>query len=197
MIVFQCADGRKNKNINKTNLTALSDSVIYYKNRLGSQTASIQTLQLEQQEFKDALLKKDKKLTALAKEFKQVNSVIKYKTVLRADTIFIPFSKTLNSLPHFERIGQKSSPWYSLNYKVNNDSLVLYSFKTWTETSIITGIKQNWLLGKQVVTTDITNSNPYITTSNITSSQIIIIQPWYKKWYVWLAAGLTGGLLLK
>lgn len=181
----------------QSNISTLSDSVVYYKNQLGSQTASIKTLQLNQQGFKDIILKKDKELMALAKKFRQINAIVKYKTVLQTDTIFIPFSKSLDSLPRFERSGTKSSPLYSLSYKINNDSLTLSSFSTYTNTHIITGVKQKWLLGKQIVTTDITNSNPYITATNITSAQITITQPWYKRWYVWLAAGISGGLLIK
>lgn len=197
LLLFQCKNEAKNIAFFRANSIVLSDSITYYKNRLGSQTAYVKTLQLEREGLQELIIKKDKQLAALAKEFKKVNTIIKYQTTLLTDTIFIPFDKPLDSLPEFERHGKKLSAWYSLDYRINNDSLILSSFRTWTETTVITGIKQKWPFGKQIITTDITNSNPYIQTSNIMSAQITITQPWYKKWFIWLAAGFAGGILLK
>lgn len=197
LLIYQCESNKQIQNISEVNTIALSDTVTYFKNQLGSRTASIKTLRLEQEQFNNLLLQKDKELASLAKEFKTLQSVEKYKSVMQIDTIHIPFDRSLDSLPRFELSGSKYGKWYSLKYKVNNDSLVLSSFKAFTETAVLTGVKKKWFLGKDVITTDITNSNPYIKVTDITSAQIIITQPWYKKWYVWLAAGLTGGLLLK
>ena len=66
--------------------------------------------------------------------------------------------------------------------------------KTKTETTIITGSKRKWFLGKEIYTTDITNSNPHIEITQLKAAEVIIPEPWYKKWYVWFAAGLAGGI---
>lgn len=196
-IVSQCQRFNTKEQLNYKNLIALSDTLLFYKNRLGTQTASIQTLQLEQKQMENALIKKDKDLAVLAKEFNQIKSVTKYKTITRFDTILIPFDDPLDSLPRFERFGNHTNQWYSLSYKVTNDSLTISDFTANTETTIITGLKRKWFLGEQTLITDITNSNPYITVSGLKSAEVVIHRPWYDKWYIWLASGLTAGFILK
>lgn len=183
----------------EANTKAFTDSVSYYKNSLGSYTATISTLQLEKKAFNEALLNKDAKIKKLAKDFAAVKSVVSTKNNLTIDTIAVHLEKpiTVNNSLRFERNGKIVTPWYSLGYKITNDSLTIAPFRAQTETTIITGSKRKWLLGKQTIVTEITNTNPYITTTNIQAAEVIIHEPWYRKWYVWLAAGIAGGIFLK
>ena len=57
-------------------------------------------------------------------------------------------------------------------------------------------LSENGFLGKQTITTDIANTNPFISIKNIQSVEITTPEPWYKKWYVWLAGGIAGGVIL-
>lgn len=196
-IVYQCESSKENKQLSKKNMEALTDSITHYKNKLGTITASKKTLQLEKDQLKEVLLDKDEELAALAKEFSSVKSVVKYEQVTKFDTIRIPFDTPIVTPEPFERTGAKFTDWYSLGYKVSNDSLVIEPFETWTETTVITGFKKKWFLGEKTLTTDITNSNPYIDVIEIKSAEVVIPKYWYEKWYVWLAAGITGGLLIR
>ena len=175
------------------NSIALTDTVTYYTNRLGTQTASIKTLQLQQQELKDIVLAKDKQLTALAKEFSHVKSVVQYEQVTILDTISIVYRDTVPCV--FSKSGNITSKWYNLNYKSNNKGFTIDSLTLPNQATVITGFKRKWFLGKETLTTEVTNTNPHITITGITSAQVVISSPWYKKWYVWLGIGLAGGLV--
>ncbi len=176
------------------NTAALTDTVKYYHNKLGTQTASIKTLQLEKNQFKNVLLKKDKELAALAAEFSKVHTVTKFKTITRYDTIAVVYKDTVPCL--FKRSGRVNDRWYGFGYRVNQNGFTLDSLTVANTATVVTGTKRKWFLGKEIITTDITNSNPHIKVTGITSAEIVIPEPWYKKWYVWLAAGVAGGFLL-
>lgn len=92
------------KNIVKDNYEALNDSIKYYKNRLGTETATIKTLQADKKTLGVLLTDKDKELQELIKEFSSVRNVVKYKDRIIIDTIQVTYTDTL-PCPEFERIG--------------------------------------------------------------------------------------------
>ena len=197
VVFFQCESEFRKEDIYSANLTALTDTVSYYKNRLGNQTATIKTLALQKEQLDKVIIQKDKQLKALTAEFSSVNSVIKYSTQTKIDTIVTVFKNPVDSIPRFTITGNRFDKWFSFKYKVTNDSLILSPFITHTDAAIITGYKRKWFLGKETLTTDITFSNPYIEVNQLSSVQVSIRQPLYKKWYIWMGIGIIGGLLLK
>ena len=190
--VYQYYTSRKIRDLANSNALALSDSIASYINKLGTKTATIKTLRIKKKQLEDLILQKDTELATLAKEFNTLNSVVKYKAITTVDTIIIKYPDTLPC--NFEVNGSKINDWYRFNYKSNQYGLEIDSLKTKTETTIITGTKRKWFLGKEICTTDITNSNPHIEITQLKAAEVIIPQPWYKKWYVWFAAGLAGGI---
>ncbi|KGO88103.1 hypothetical protein Q765_03345 [Flavobacterium rivuli WB 3.3-2 = DSM 21788] len=177
------------------NLAAITDTVTHYKNKLGTTTASIKTLQLDNKQVKDLLTKKDAELAALASEFANVHSVVKYNTDTRVDTIPIPYKDTVPCI--FERTGAIKKQWYSFGYRSNQKGVEIDTLSFPNTATVITGTKRKWFLGKQTLTTDITNSNPYVKVTDIRAVEITLPVPWYKKWWLWLAAGVAGSLLIK
>lgn len=177
------------------NLDALTDTVKHYKNALGTQTVSIKTLQLTEKQLKEIIIKKDDTLKALASEFAKVKSVVKYKTVTRIDTVKVEYTEMIPC--EFERSGNKVHKWYSFNYFSNENGIIIDSLTIPNTTAVITGVKRKWFLGKQTITTDITNSNPYIKVTDIKSAEIDIPEAWYKKWYFWLVKGFILGVIIK
>lgn len=171
----------------------VTDSLTFFKNKLGTKTAEIKTLQLDKKQLQHLILDKDKKLGLLTKEFSKVNSIIKYKTLVRFDTIRITYKDTIPCI--FKRSGKVKENWYSFTYASDQKGIKIDSLKTYTETTIINGFKRKWFLGNETVTTNITNSNPYLEITQIKSAEIAVPQPWYKKWYIWLALGISTGLL--
>jgi hypothetical protein len=198
-LIYQCDRNAENKSRVAINTEALHDSLKYYHNKLGSQTATIKTMQLDKHQLQDLILKKDSELMQLAKQFNAVKYVTKFKTETEVPSLSIPFNPvfTTDSTSNFIRSGTVIEDWYSFKYNVTKDSLSLSAFKTNTETTIITGVKQKWFLGEQTITTDITNSNPYVKVTAINAAEVVVPTPWYRKWYIWFTAGLVSGLLIK
>jgi len=183
-----------NKTVYTNNLQALNDTLITFKNRIGTQTSSIKTLQYTKQQLQDNLLKKDAELDALTKEFTKVNSVIKYQTVMRLDTLQVVYHDIVPCI--FNRVGEMKKPFYSFKYQSTQSGFSIDSLTIPNTATVITGTKRKWFLGAETLTTDVTNSNPYITVTGITATEVTIHSPWYKKWYVWFAAGIAGGCFI-
>ncbi|MNK21307.1 hypothetical protein D3C87_395610 [compost metagenome] len=178
-----------NKNV--VDIVSLSDTIMYFKNRIGIQTASINTLQLDKNQLQNLVLDKDAELAKLTAAFSKVNTIVKYKTVMQIDTIRISYKDSVPCV--FERSGELKKDWYSFTYKSDQKGIQIDSLKTWTSTTAITGFKRKWFLGEQTAVTDITNSNPHIVVTGLQAIEIVVPEPWYKKWYVWLTAGICGG----
>jgi len=176
------------------NMQALTDTVKHYKNKLGTVTASKQTLQLDNAQLKNVLLKKDRELFELSKEFLQLKSIAKYNTVTTLPGIPIIYHDTIPCI--FERSGRLKDKWYSFTYQSNQNGFTVDSLSIPNTTTIITGTKRKWFLGKESLTTDITNTNPYVKVTGITAAEIDIPAPWYKKWWIWFAAGIAGGAFI-
>ena len=187
--VHQCHHNAKRADMN---LTAINDTVTRFKNKLGTQTAGIKTLQLEKSQLNKIILGKDKQLATLAKAFSKVQSIVKYAQVTKYDTIQVPYQDSVQCT--FNRTGIIHNNWYSFTYKSNNKGFIIDSLTLPNKTIVLTGFKRKWFLGKETLTTDITNTNPHITITGITSAQVVVPLPLYKKWYIWLGIGLAGGL---
>lgn len=182
------------QDMNVVNMNALTDTVKHYTNKLGTQTASIKTLQLDKKQIQDLLLDKDKELKALASEFSKVHSVTKAEAEIVIKEVPIIYRDTIPFV--FERIDSVKTDWYRFGYVSNQKGLQIDSLRTWTSLTAITGTKRKWFLGKETVTTDITFSNPHIKVTEIKAAELTVPVPWYKKWYLWLAAGVIGGFVI-
>ena len=194
LLIYQCKTEINAKESESNATLIISDTVRYYTNKLNTQTASINTLQVKKHELSSIILKKDKELANLASTFNKINHITKYKNITVIDTIRINFK---DSIPHlFNLEGKVERNWYNFKYTSTNKGIQIDSFSIPTETTIITGIKRKWFLGPRLLTTEITNSNPFIKITEITSADIFIPEPWYKKWYVWLSTGIISGWFL-
>ena len=191
MLLQQCNSRRQAETTALRNATALTDTVRHYTNRLGTQTAAIRTLETDRKSLQTLVISKDKTLAALAKDFGPVRAVAHYGTVTQLDTVHILYTDTLPC--RFERTGKVNSDWYSFRYRSAQDGIRIDSLHLPNETFVITGYKRNGLFGPKVLTTTVTHSNPYVRSTSLRAAEVVIAEPWYKKWYVWLAAGVIGG----
>lgn len=176
------------------NMNALTDTVQYYTNVLGTQTAVIKTLKIDKRQLDEIILKKDKELAALSQGFSTVHNVTKYKTLVQLDTISIVYHETVPCV--FSRVGMVEKPWYRFKYNAGQKGLTLDSLTFPNTATVITGTKRKWFLGKETLYTEITNTNPYIKVTEIKAAEVTLPAPVHKKWYVWLGIGLAGGYLL-
>ncbi|KOS06988.1 hypothetical protein AM493_13820 [Flavobacterium akiainvivens] len=174
----------------------LADTVTYFTNTLGTKTATIKTLSADKDLLNALVLKKDRQLAETASNFAKVHTVVTYKAEVKVDTVYVPFDNRAGTLPAFERSGAVFNKWYSFDYKADSAGIALANLSMQTETAIVTGIKRKWFLGKETLVTDVSNTNPYITVTDLKAAEVSVPTPWYKKWYVWLAAGVAGGFVL-
>jgi hypothetical protein len=179
----------------ETNLTALVDSVHYFRNRLGTQTARIKILEVKQSDLKKVILSKDEQLAALSKEFSRIRTIVQYNQHISYDTITVAYKDTVPYV--FNRSGMVNTKWYVFKYKSTNNGFVIDSLTLDNKVTIMSGFKRSWLLGRQTLVTDVTNSNPHIMVTELKSTEIVVPSPWYKKWYVWFGAGVIGTLIAR
>lgn len=193
-LLFSVRQCRNNALGERKNLSALTDTVAHFTNALGTQTAAIKTLQLDKSLLNDIVLKKDRQLAALTKSFAKVHDVIQYRTVIQYDTLNMVYHDSVPCI--FRREGLIEKPWYRFHYSANQKGIILDSLLFTNATSIITGTKRKWFLGKETLFTEVTNTNPHIKVTDLKAIEVSLPVPLYKKWYVWLGMGLAGGFLL-
>lgn len=195
LLLCTCEGWRKDNRRNAANLKASRDSTQHFKNRLGVATASRQALLLDYEQMENLYLDASAENKAMAKEFAKVQSLVKVKAKISLPSVKASFK---DSIPcSFDRSGRVAQKWFGLKYNVNPHGLQLDSITIPATARVMTGIKRKWIFGKETVVTDVTFDNPYIHAAEVESAQVVVKTPWYKKWYVWCAAGLAGGLLLK
>lgn len=174
VFLFKTCEAEKRAN---NNIAVLQGEISTFKNKVGSLTTTVGALQLTKRQLEQTILEKNDSLKKLASEFSRVSSIVEIQTVTEFDTIPVPFEVPV---PYdFERSGKKQNKWYSFNYEVDQNGLSLTNFQTWTETTTITGFKRNWFLGRQYVTTDITHTNPHISTVHIQSIEVVVPVKFY------------------
>ncbi|KAF2520061.1 hypothetical protein E0W68_02235 [Flavobacterium salilacus subsp. salilacus] len=110
-LFLQCEKNNYDRNIAKQNEEALADSVKHYKNKLGTVTASIKTLQLTEQQLQKELIEKDAELAALAAEFKTVKSLTRFTSNIQLEPVSFAFDEPIypasaeDTTGYFERKG--------------------------------------------------------------------------------------------
>ena len=193
MLLFSVGRCRFNMQNADANFSALADSITHFTNRLGTQSASIKTLQMDKLQLEETVIEKDKQLAALTKKFSQVKTIVQYSQLIKYDTITVRYK---DSVPcTFKRLGNLSTKWYCFNYTATQSGFIIDSLSINNQATVITGFKRSWFLGKETLVTDVTNTNPYVKVTTLNSVEVVVPSPWYKKWYVWLGAGIVGRML--
>lgn len=169
--------------------------VEYYKNKLGTVTASVTASELSNKQLKELILKKNDTLKKLASEFRQIKTVTKIKEVVKIDTVKVPFEVQIPC--EFERLGKyDADSHFTFNFSLNQSGFSLSDISVPNTQTIITGSKRNWIFGKQYLTTDITNSNPYIHTKEMQTIVVPVKTEWYNNKLVWFGLGAVGGIMI-
>lgn len=192
--VFQCNKRIDAEKRSISNMKALSDTVTYYNNAIGTQTAKVASLQLTNKELKASLTETEKKLV---KPFHKVNSVVtsKVKVNIPVDPIafdkpIVPKGTPCDSLyGKFERSGAVFNKNYEFGYKVTNDSLYVEPFSTSSDITVVTGLQRKWFWGRSTLVTEVTPTNPTWTINEVSGKTVVQPVKWYNTTLFKMAIG--------
>jgi hypothetical protein len=176
--------------INNQNILALNDSIKYHKNKYGKEVASKLVLQYSLSQLKD-VSKQNKELKETIKNFKKPITIIETKQVVKIDTVYVSFEKPIDYV--FSKDFSSTNKYYQLSANVSNLGFKLNDLTIENNQSVVVGWKKQGFFKKPLLTTEITNSNPYIRQIEIKPIVIVYPKKIYEKWYVVLPAGYVLG----
>jgi hypothetical protein len=190
--LFQQCELRKQL---ESSLTAKLSENKTYLNEIGTLTTRANDLILDNQMYKDLIEKKDDTISKLAKSFSQVKTIIKIKTVTQIDTIKQTFKIPIPCA--FIREDSTAQEWYSFKYRIDSTGFKISNFKIPNKQVIINGFQRKWFLGKQTLTTEVTNTNPLITIKKVDVVTVVVPKKWHDSKLLWLGAGFVTGVIIK
>lgn len=192
-ILFSAKQCHENNRLT-ANFEALNIEIKTYKLKNGQNVSKIKTLQLTKDELEDLVVSQNEEIEEMYNNFSKVKAVYITKEVIKIDSIIVPFEVKVPF--EFERTGLVENEWYEFGYKIDQNGFKIEPFSTWNDQTIITGFQRKWFLGKQTLTTEITNTNPYLYNENIQAVQVVIPKRFYDTRAFNVCVGLIGGFLL-
>ena len=183
--IHQCKGRLAAEKRSLSNLKALTDTVSYYNNAIGTKTAKVASLQLTNKELKPSLTETEKKLV---KPFHKVNSVVTAGVKVDIPVAPIAFDKPIipNGNPcdslygNFERSGAVFNKNYEFGYKVTNDTLYVEPFSTSSDITVVTGFQRKWFWGRSTLVTEVTPTNPTWTITAVSGKTVVEPVKWYQ-----------------
>ena len=145
----------------------LQDTIKYYKNKDGSNTAQIKLLEADKKSLSKVLALKDKRLSDLLKSGSKSATV--FGTVTVYDTITKVRIDTVNSKPSFK--DQTKDKWLELNIELKNDSLKKSIVLRDSLSVSFKKVSQGFLKRKKSVV-EVKNYNPYVKINNLQSFDV-------------------------
>ena len=184
----------ENDDLQLANVDALNSQLASYKLKNGQLVTSAKTLSYTNAQLKNSLLGKDKTLKEVMAKFAKVQSVTKYVTTTKIDTIAITYTDSIPCI--FNKDGAIFDDWYSLGYKSNQKGITITELYIPDSVAIVTGTKRKWFLGKQTQTIDITHTNPFVETEAVQHIEVVAKPKWYETTIFKVGLGFLGGFLL-
>jgi hypothetical protein len=173
-------------------ITSFQDSIKYYKDKDGKNSAQIALLEGSKENLLKIIGKSDAQLTKLLKKGASSGTVFNQTT--KFDTIVTVKRDTINGVIEFSNSIKNN--WIDLQVKVKDDSLQTF-LETRDSLSVsFQKVKQGFLKPKKSVVV-VTNANPYVKTTGLRSFDIPQNKSNLKFWFgVGIGAG-AGYLLFR
>ncbi|WP_397445965.1 hypothetical protein [Polaribacter sp. R77954] len=174
-LLNQCTENAKSRKRLNLNIEAVNDTVEYFKSKISDlEIAHKETFFGTKKEL-DSLLDiekaKNKELTKILEDFKRPDNITKVNSSLKIDSIKIPFDKKIKYV--FNRPFIKENEHFHLSGNVNEFGLYDVKFQADFQQSIVTGLKKTGFLQEEY-RTEIINTNPFITTEEISNFNILL-----------------------
>jgi hypothetical protein len=194
VLISQLFSKCENEELQLANVNALNSQAKVYKLKNGQLVTSVENLFYTNNQLKNSLLMKDKKVKELTDKFAHVKSVTKYVTTTKFDTISLTYK---DSVPcNFERIGSELKDWYHIAYKSNQIGVEITELSIPDSVIVVTGDKRKWFWGKRTSVTDITHANPFVETESVQHIEVVQPSKWYDSTILKIGLGFIGGVLL-
>lgn len=187
----------KNENSHLATIEALKSKNNSYQLKNGQLVTSTKTLITTNEKQAIEIIGKTETIKELTEKFTKVKSITKFIEKVKIDTVQIVYK---DSVPcQFEKAGSIATEDYSLNYKSNQKGVDISDLALENDTvTIVTGVKRKWFWGKETITTDVTNSNKLIITSELQHVEIQPNKPFYDTTLFKIGIGiLTGALIVR
>lgn len=183
------------ENSHLATIEALKSENTSYKLKNGQLVTSAKTLIATNDKQAIEIIGKTETVKELTEKFTKVKSITKFVEKVKIDTVQIVYK---DSVPcQFEKSGSIATEDYSLNYKSNQIGVDISDLALANDTvTIVTGVKRKWFWGKETITTDVTNSNKLIITSELQHVEIQPIKPFYNTTLFKIGIGILAGALI-
>lgn len=165
LLIRSCHNNEVEEDRYHDNLEIQQQEIEIGKTKLGQITAEKNALVVSNKELRDELWVKDDSLQDLVKKFRKVKAAFVINTEVNLEPMTIPAAPVDElGLRSFKR----STPYYKLsgavlpNYDVRLDSLSMFNTQR-----LVLGVHKGFF--NRTLTAEITNSNPYIQTTDLTT----------------------------
>lgn len=168
LLFQQCDRTAELKQERKSVETFLNDSVSYYKTKAGKEIAQKKALQGSKQALEILLSKQvdsTQQLRKLVSKFKSVDVAANIKTITKFDTVHVPYSSNVESVP-FQKDFNRQTEHYSISGTVNESGIKFNAPEIYNTLSLAIGKKKTGLFQSEY-RVEAVNSNPHVKTTGL------------------------------
>lgn len=181
--VYKCTKEVQERTRIEKNYDALQSEVKYTKDKLGQEVATRKAVEARNDEIKEQLWIKDDSLSTMIAKYKEAKATVKTVTVFRVDTVKIPFENPVDY--EFNRDWQKLNLHYKISGVATNLGITINELELKNTQRVVIGVERGFF--KTQYSASVTNSNPYIKTTDLESQ---ILTESVKRWGI----GIFGGI---
>ena len=154
----------------KTNAAVLKEDLSFTKSKLGQEIAGKSALEVTLKELKEGYWIPDDSLIDVSKGFKKVQSATIIKTKYKVDTVTIVYDSP--SKEYFKREWSKITPHFTITGVSTNAYTRIDSLTLLNTQRLVIGTEKGFF--NNTLSVQVTNSNPYITTTELLTQSVTI-----------------------
>ena len=154
----------------KTNAAVLKEDLSFTKSKIGQETAGKSALEVTLNELKEGSWVPDDSLIDISKGFKKVQSATIIKTKYKVDTVTIVYDSP--GKEYFKREWSKITPHFTITGVSTNAYTRIDSLTLLNTQRLVIGTEKGFF--NNTLSVQVTNSNPYIKTTDILTQSITI-----------------------
>jgi len=154
----------------KTNAAVLREDLSFTKSKLGQEIAGKSALEVTLKELKEGYWIKDDSLTDITRKFKKIQSATIIKTVVKIDSINIPYQNPANE--YFNQSWSKETPLFAISGISTNSFMQINTLRLFNTQRLVIGTEKGFF--NNTLSVQVTNSNPHIKTTELLTQSVTI-----------------------